>query len=69
VDTWFEQRAVLKALRSPSIETRRAVVRDLEHKSPAFARAYLVEALGDRVSMYELRRATRWRTMGMSRGP
>ena len=47
VETWLEQRAILKALRSPNIETRRGVVRDLEHKSPAIARDYLVEALGD----------------------
>src|SRR5208337_3473414 len=47
VENWLEQRRILKALRSPDIKTRQGVVLDLEHKSPAFARAYLVEALGD----------------------
>src|SRR5208337_4146535 len=32
---------------SPDIKTRQGVVLDLEHKSPAFARACLVETLGD----------------------
>jgi len=45
--TWLEQRTILKALRSPDIQTRRGVVLGLEHRSPEFARAYLVEALGD----------------------
>ena len=28
-------------------KTRQGVVRDLEHRSPAFGRAFLIEALGD----------------------
>src|SRR5271157_4183250 len=47
VENWLEQRRILKALRSPDVKTRQGVVLDLEHKSPAFARAHLVEALGD----------------------
>ena len=47
VETWLKQRAILKALRSPDIPTRRGVALNLEHESPAFARAYLLEALGD----------------------
>ncbi len=45
VDTWLMQRAILKALRSPDIQRRRRVVLNLEYKSPAFARAYLVSAM------------------------
>ncbi len=47
VETWLEQRTILKALRSPEVQTRRGVVLGLGYKSPEFARACLVEALGD----------------------
>jgi HEAT repeat protein len=47
VENWLEQRRILKELRSPDNRTRQGVVLGLEHKSLAFAGAYLVEALGD----------------------
>ena len=47
VEMWLHQRAILQALRSSDTATRQGVVLKLEQESPAFARAYLVEALGD----------------------
>ncbi len=47
MESWLEQRRMLKMLRSPDIKTRQQLVQSLETKSPAFAKTYLLEAASD----------------------
>jgi HEAT repeat protein len=47
MESWLEQRRILKTLRSPDIKTRQQLVQSLETKGPTFAKAYLLEAASD----------------------
>ena len=47
VETWLKHRAIARMMRSPDVRTRLTAVLGLERESPAVARPYLLEALGD----------------------
>lgn len=47
VEDWLEQRRIYDLLRSPNVKTRQRIVESLDKHGPAFARPFLLEAIGD----------------------